>query len=125
LISLLLDQGLPRSAVAGLIAAGWKAVHVCDIGMSRASDEQRLEYAKNHNFCCVTLDADFHTLLAVSNASAPSVIRIRREGLNGTALANLLLAIRPKIDRQVVKGAMVTVTETAIRIRSLPIQDNR
>ena len=69
----------------------------------------------------LTLDADFHALLAVANESGPSVIRIRREGLKGREIAALLLAIWPRIETRVQRGAMVTVTETNIRVRNLPL----
>lgn len=120
----LLDQGLPRSAVAILKDAGWEAVHAVDVGLSRASDDLILAYARDKHWICVTLDADFHALLAVTNARAPSVVRIRWEGLNGPALASLLMTIWPRIEQPLQQGAMVTVTETAIRIRRLPVHDN-
>ena len=121
MIKILLDQGLPRSAVARLRESGWDAVHAYAIGLSRASDQAILAYARHERRIVVTLDADFHALLAVTNADAPSVIRIRQEGLHGTKLAELLLRIWPRIERQIMQGAMVTVTETVIRIRQLPV----
>jgi predicted nuclease of predicted toxin-antitoxin system len=124
LIRLLLDQGLPRSTVAALNAVGWDVVHVADRGMSRSRDAEILDHARRENRICVTLDADFHAILAVTNASGPTVIRIRREGLDGTAIAGLLEAIWPHIELPVTTGAMITVTEHSVRIRHLPISDN-
>jgi predicted nuclease of predicted toxin-antitoxin system len=124
LIRLLLDQGLPRSAVAVLQKVGWDVVHTFEVGLSRAADVELLEVARRESRTVVTLDADFHALLAVANANSPSVIRIRLEGLRGENLAELLISIWPKISRQVEKGALVTVTESALRIRSLPINQN-
>jgi len=121
LIKILLDQGMPRSAVAHLKDGGWDAVHAYDIGLGRASDSIILERARQDGRIVITLDADFHALLAITNAAAPSVIRIRQEGLRGTALAELLLRIWPQIERQILQGAMVTITKTSIRIRQLPI----
>jgi predicted nuclease of predicted toxin-antitoxin system len=37
----------------------------------------------------VTLDADFHAILAVSRASTPSVIRIRMQGLDALEVVEL------------------------------------
>ncbi|MBN2700609.1 MAG: DUF5615 family PIN-like protein [Methylothermaceae bacterium] len=118
---ILLDQGVPRSAAAVLREAGWNVKHVSDVGMSQSTDRSILDFARAQSRTVVTLDADFHALLAVANESAPSVIRIRREGLKGRELAVLLLAIWPRIETRIQRGAMVTVTEKTIRMRNLPL----
>ena len=87
----LLDQGLPRSAASLLCQAGLDAVHTGDIGLAKAEDERILDEARASGRVVVTLDADFHTLLALSGAVSPSVIRIRIEGLNARQLADLLI----------------------------------
>jgi predicted nuclease of predicted toxin-antitoxin system len=86
---LLLDQGLPRSAANLLGRAGWDVVHVADIGMSRADDRDILQKAREEARTCVTLDADFHSLLATGGQPGPSVVRIRKQGLDADALAAL------------------------------------
>ena len=121
MISILLDQGLPRSTASILREEGWDVLHTGDIGLSLSTDRQILEYARREGCVIITLDSDFHAILAVSNASAPSVIRIRMEGLRGTDLAYLIKRVWPKIEPQVKKGAMVTVTESGIRIRNIPL----
>ena len=105
--------------------AGWDVLHVYDIDLSRASDRQILEHARENGRIVVTLDADFHALLAVENASGPSVIRIRKEGLTGTKLAELLLRLWPMVEQSVRQGAMVTVTDKNVRVRRLPISTTR
>jgi predicted nuclease of predicted toxin-antitoxin system len=120
-MKLLLDQGLPRSTVNHLKHAGIEAVHVGDIGRASAEDAEILAYAKEQDFLVVTLDADFHALLAKSGAEKPSVIRIRREGLRAEELARLLEGVLAVCEEDVGKGAMVSVTEDAVRIRRLPL----
>jgi predicted nuclease of predicted toxin-antitoxin system len=70
---------------------------------------------------CITLDADFHSLLATSGERAPSVIRIRKQGLDAAALAALLQNIWAGIEDALNNGAMVTVTDRSVRVRRLPI----
>ena len=118
---ILLDQGLPRSAAAVLRESGWDVVHVGELGMSQSTDRTILNFALAQDRTVVTLDADFHTLLAVANESGPSVIRIRQEGLKGREVAALLLVIWSRIEAQIQRGAMVTVTEKTIRVRNLPL----
>jgi predicted nuclease of predicted toxin-antitoxin system len=67
--------------------AGWDVIHVSEIGMSRADDVDILQRARAEARICVTLDADFHSLLAISSERGPSVIRIRKEGLDAPAVA--------------------------------------
>lgn len=118
---LLLDQGLPRSAAGHLAQRGWNTVHAAEIGMSRATDADILAYARADNRTCVTLDADFHALLVTADASGPSVIRIRKEGLSASALSDLIASIWTDIESALARGAMVTVTDRTIRTRLLPV----
>jgi predicted nuclease of predicted toxin-antitoxin system len=118
---LLLDQGLPRSTATLLTQAGWDVIHVADIGMSRCDDLDILLRARAETRICVTLDADFHALLATSGERSPSVIRVRKEGLDAAALAALLHAIWPRIEDALDGGALVTVTERSVRVRRLPV----
>ena len=116
-MKLLLDQGLPRTAATLLSQAGLDTLHVGDIEMSddiirRASTEGRV---------VVTLDADFHTLLALDAATSPSVIRIRIERLRAQAVTKLLLAVVAECQRELEQGAAVTVEPSRIRIRLLPL----
>ena len=69
----------------------------------------------------VTLDADFHALLALSGAGGPSVIRVRIEGLKAPQLADLLVRVLEQCADDLKSGAMVTVTESSVRIRLLPL----
>jgi len=55
-----------------------------------ASDEAILEEGWNRDAIVVTLDSDFHALLALSNALSPSVIRIRMQGLKGDDAARII-----------------------------------
>jgi predicted nuclease of predicted toxin-antitoxin system len=118
---LLLDQSLPRSTATLLNQAGWDVIHVAEIGMSRSDDLDILQRARVESRVCVALDADFHALIATSGERSPSVIRIRKEGLNATALATLLQTIWPRIEDALDSGALVTVTEHSVRVRHLPV----
>jgi predicted nuclease of predicted toxin-antitoxin system len=121
MIRVLLDQGLPRGTISRLREEGWDAVHVGEIGMSRASDAEILACARHENRVCITLDADFHALLVLRSEQSPSVVRIRIEGLQAVAMAELLLRIWPRIESAVREGALVTVTESRVRVRRLPV----
>ena len=121
-MKLLLDQGLPRSTASILREKGWDIVHVGEIGMSAARDQEIIEAAREQGRTVVTLDADFHALLAVSGGSAPSVIRLRIEGLRGEGLADLLQRLWPAVAEDIQHGALVTVTMKTVRIHRLSKQ---
>jgi predicted nuclease of predicted toxin-antitoxin system len=120
-MKLLLDQGLPRSTILLLKAAGIEAAHAGDSGLATASDAAILDFARQEGMVIVTLDADFHALLALSGAEGPSVIRIRIEGLRADQLAGMLVSVLKLCRDDLVKGALVTVTENRVRIRQLPL----
>lgn len=118
----LLDQGLPRSAAGILNNAQENAVHVGDLGMAEAPDTAILKHASGESRIIVTLDADFHALLAMAGASKPAVIRIREEGLKGSQLAALLLQIAKEYEKELQNGCVMTFFGGKIRYRALPIQ---
>jgi predicted nuclease of predicted toxin-antitoxin system len=90
--------------------------------LAAASDIAILAYAQQHDLVVITLDADFHTILATSGATKPSVVRIRIEGLDGARLAQLLAQVLQAAAVDLAAGAMVSVTTpNLIRVRSLPI----
>ena len=101
--------------------AGIDAIHVGDIGMACAVDTEIMVLAKKDDRVVITLDADFHTFLALSGVSKPSVIRIRIEGLKGREMTDLILRILREIADQLDPGAAVVVTKDKIRIKRLPI----
>lgn len=120
-MKLLLDQGLPRTAVTLLLAAGIDAVHVGDISMATAEDTEILQRGRDEQRVVITLDADFHAHLALTGAAAPSVIRIRIEGLRAEGFATLIQMLLPQCESDLQQGAVVTVQEGRIRIRRLPL----
>lgn len=120
-MKLLLDQGLPRSAALLLREGGIDTLHVGEIGLAAATDNEILQRGRQEGRVVVTLDADFHALLAFSKTLSPSVIRIRIEGLTGPSAANVIreAVLRSKEDLE--NGALVTVQPGRIRIRRLPL----
>ena len=124
-MKLLLDQGLPRSAAGRLRAGGHDAVHAGECGMASASDEAILAAAREHGRAVVTLDADFHAILALGGSAGPSVIRIRVEGLRAEPLAELVQTVVTRCGEDLAAGAVVSVTADRIRVRRLPVGGRR
>jgi predicted nuclease of predicted toxin-antitoxin system len=121
-MKLLLDQGLPRAAAVILREDGVDAVHTGEIGYATAEDAEILEHARREGRVVVTLDTDFHALLALSGASSPSVIRLRIEGVRAVALTGLLHRIIRDWRRELELGAMLTVQPGRVRVHHLPLQ---
>lgn len=121
MIAVLLDQGLPRTAAGLLREIGWDAQHVSERGMSQAEDVAIIEVARQEGRVVVTLDADFHALLAVSGARGPSILRIRMEGLRADRVAALIEQVFAAAGNALARGAMATVLDGKIRIKHLPI----
>ena len=77
--------------------------------MATAADTEILGWARARSFVVATLDADFHAILAVRNATEPSVIRIRLQGQDGAATANLLLNVLERYSEELRLGCMITI----------------
>ena len=81
-----------------------------------------MQQARDHGQVLVSADTDFGTLLARTGTDRPSVILIRRSSArHASALATLLLSNLDAITEDLQSGAAVVITDTDLRIRTLPI----
>ena len=117
----LLDQNVSARAAELLRERGHQTVHAREVNLSTAEDETILEWCRAEGRVVVTMDADFHALLALTNAIAPSVIRIRIESLPDDRLVALIEQVTTTLAESLERGAAVTIKETSIRVHLLPL----
>jgi predicted nuclease of predicted toxin-antitoxin system len=117
----LLDQGLPRDAAGLLRESGHECLHVAEIGMGTALDRDILSRAIELDSIVVTLDADFHAIVALSGAKRPSIIRLRMEGLRAPAITSFVISALNKFQTELESGAFVTIKRHKITCHRLPI----
>jgi predicted nuclease of predicted toxin-antitoxin system len=89
--------------------------------MARATDDKILDYSLGENAIIVTLDADFHMMLAVSGASGPSVIRLRLQGLGASEVVEIVQKILAGFEADLKRGSLVTVKAHKTTCHRLPI----
>jgi len=125
-VNFLIDNALSPQVAAGLRAAGHDAVHVLDYGMHAATDEAVFERAVLESRVVVSADTDFGTLLALREATSPSVILFRSASLaRADEQVGLLLRALPSIDAALRRGAIVILERHRLRLRDLPITRQR
>ncbi len=118
----LADMGLARSTVAFLRAQGHDAVHLRDQGLQQLEDDEIVEKARNEGRVILTHDLDFGRIIAVGRASVPSVITFRLNDMRPTQVNRYLAEVLARFTEQLEAGALVSVNERGIRVRSLPIK---
>lgn len=68
-----------------------------------------LSFAVIRNASVVILDSDFHTILAVSGTEAPSVIRVRMQGLDAAAVLGVVKRVITEYSRELEAGCLIMV----------------
>lgn len=69
----------------------------------------------------VTLDADFHAILAARRAKAPSIIRLRIQTLRHEEAAEIISHIIERFGRELQDGAVISANRIKARVRRLPL----
>ena len=104
-----------------LSALGFKCMHAGEIGMNRSADDAIRAWSLGKNAIVVTLDADFHSILAVSGAGGPSVVRLRRQGLGAHEVVELVQKVLIGFGADLERGSLVTVKAHKTTCHRLPI----
>lgn len=120
-MKLVLDEGLPRRAAVLLREQGMDAVHLTEIDGPATPDFAILEAARASGRIVVTLDADFHALLAIHGWSWPSVIRIRRQGLSASDVRDLVVRLIADHEQALLEGVALSVRGHLVGMRKLPL----
>ncbi len=117
----LADMGVSPRSVAFLRSLGHDAIHLHDERLDRLSDADILSKALNESRIVLTHDLDFGELMAASQAHLPSVIIFRLRNMAADSVNRYLEFIVANYQKRLEAGAVMSVTERQIRVRSLPI----
>ena len=91
-MKLLFDENLSPRLSRSLVALFPDSVHVRDVGLERADDQEIWRYAREYGLVIVSKDADFHQMSFVLG-DPPKVIWLRR-GNCSTDEVEVLLRLR-------------------------------
>jgi len=119
---LLADMNISPQTVEDLRKAGWNTVRVSERLPATTPDDEILLLARNEGRVVVTQDLDFSALVALSGVPRPSLVTLRLSSSDPAAITQRLIDALPRIDRQLRDGSAVTIDDSNIRIRKLPIQ---
>jgi len=117
----LANMGISPDTVSWLRSQGHDAVHLHERGWDRLPDVEILERARDEGRVLLTHDLDFSQLLALSKATSPSVIVFRLADMRPESVNRHLAQVLQQAAEDLARGAIVSVREGQIRVRSLPI----
>ena len=118
----LVDNALSPRLAKGLRDAGHDAVHVRDLGLAGATDDELFRLAASEKRVLLSEDTDFGTILALRSERRPSVLLFRRmSDRSARALLAILLANLDVVSAALDAGAVVVIEPERVRVRRLPI----
>jgi len=99
-MKLLLDQNLSRRSIPALNEAYPDSTQVGLLDMGQASDEVIWQYARQHDFTIVTLDADFHEY-SLLRGGPPLIVWLRCGNQPSKVIEEKLLASQQAIKQAI------------------------
>jgi predicted nuclease of predicted toxin-antitoxin system len=114
-------MGISPKTVSFLQQLGHQAVHLHQEGLDRLSDAEILHKARCEGSILLTHDLDFGDLLAASKAALPTVVIFRLRNMRPEQVNQYLTGIIANYSADLKQGAIVTVSEGGIRMRTLPL----
>ena len=101
---------------------GFEALHWSTTGDPKATDATIMEWARQAGHVVFTHDLDFSALLAVTEATGPSVIQVRTQDVLPDAIGGDVVRILRTYARELEDGAIISIDRVRSRVRILPIR---
>jgi predicted nuclease of predicted toxin-antitoxin system len=120
-VRFLADMGISGRTVTWLRQLGHDAVHLRDLGWQRATDAEAMARAAHEGRIILTMDLDFGYLLSVSQQRTPSVILFRLSDERSSMVNARLSEVLDRCTEALEMGAIISVSDSAIRVRQLPL----
>ena len=117
----LADMGISLKTVAFLHSLGHDEVHLADQGLERIPDRDIVAMARQKERILLVHDLGFGELVAASGATLPSVITFRLRNMHPDRVNGARQRLLPQHGDALERGAMISVTEGQVRVRSLPL----
>lgn len=121
-MKLLIDMNLSPAWVQFLAENDLQSVHWSSIGKANDSDMVIFEHARDNNLIVFTHDLDFGTILAATNANAPSVFQIRSQNLLPDAIGRVVIKCLHEYQSFLAAGCLITLFDNKSKIRILPLR---
>ncbi|SRR5260370_33280109 len=118
---LLADLHISPLTVVFLKSLGHDVVRVSEILPINASDEVIVQRARRDLRIILTQDLDFSRIIALSGEMSPSLISLRLESSRIEYVNAILSRVLPDLEVEGLDALIVTIEDTTIRRRSLPI----
>lgn len=121
-MKVLIDMNLSPDWTAVLEAESIEAVHWSSVGESNAPDEEIMQYARENSYTVFTHDLDFGTMLALTQATSPSVLQVRTQDILPASIGTIVITILKKYENELEEGALIVFNKAKERIRILPLE---
>jgi predicted nuclease of predicted toxin-antitoxin system len=120
-VKILVDMNLSPLWVQALEDHGFAAIHWSSVGDSRALDSEVMKWAHENAHIVFTNDLDFGSILAITRATAPSVIQVRAQDVSPEHLNDLVVRALRQHEEILQQGALISIDEARLRSRILPL----
>jgi predicted nuclease of predicted toxin-antitoxin system len=91
------------------------------IGDPRADDSVIMSWALANSYVVFTHDLDFGTMLALTQATGPSVLQVRGQNVLPEDIGSMVIAALRQHEAALSAGALVVVDVKKSRVRVLPL----
>jgi predicted nuclease of predicted toxin-antitoxin system len=120
-VKILVDVNLTPTWVEFFAAHQIDSIHWSTLGDSKALDSELMAFARENAMIVFTHDLDFGSILAVTQATGPSVIQARVEDPVPAVIGPAVVSVIREHATYLQRGALITLDPDKSRIRILPI----